>query len=238
MSDVNTAGFKRVKRESVSTLVFNQLIARIVEGLWAKGDRLPSETELTETFGVSRVSIREALQKLVTLGLLETRHGEGTFVCGPTSGTYLNNLLPDLILDNTDIMDVLEYRQIMEKGVAPLVVNKADKAAIRELEFHYDEMVRFKDNRIEFAHADLDFHLAMAKATGNSVIYKVNRIIKDILTASMEKIVDVLGTEDGLFYHRKILDAVISRDAEAAQKLMAEHLERTVHRIQSRKSGT
>ena len=226
---------KRVRKEGVSAQVFNQLKAQIIQGSWKPGDKLPSEGELSEMFGVSRVSIREALQRLATLGLLETRHGEGTYVRGLTAESYLNGLLPALVLEKCDIIDVLEYRLTMERGIMALAVEKATDEDIELLELQYKRMLDNINNSSEFAMADMDFHLCLAKATGNQVLFKVNSIIQDILLASMENIVQLLGTSDGIEYHRRILDALKSRESEKAQNLIEEHVRITIDRV--RKEG-
>ena len=235
---MNKVTVQRVRRERVSAQVFQQLKARLIEGVWQAGEKLPSEGELSELFGVSRVSVREALHRLATLGLLETRHGEGSFVCSASSDCYINNLLPALVLDRTSIYDVLEYRQTMEKGIVALVVEKATKADIAILDSYYQKMVECKENSTEFAYADLDFHLALAGATKNQVFFKVNSIIKDILCASMENIVSLLGPQDGLDFHKRILDAIKKRDSQTAQALMEEHVTRTIVRLREEKRFT
>ncbi len=226
---------KRVRKEGVSAQVFNQLKAQIIQGAWKPGDKLPSEGELSEMFGVSRVSIREALQRLATLGLLETRHGEGTYVRGLTAESYLNGLLPALVLEKSDVVDVLEYRLTMERGIMALAVDKATEDDIQLLESHYRRMLDNITDTTEFARADMDFHLCIAKATRNHVLFKVNSIIQDILMASMDNIVQLLGTGDGIEYHRKILDALKARDRQQAQDLMEEHVRITLDKV--RKEG-
>jgi len=226
----------RVKRAGVKDQVFVQLRDRIMEQTWPPGAKIPSENALAEVLGVSRVSIREALHMLVSLGLLETRHGGGTYVREYTGEIFLNPLLPVLVLDKPDILHVLEFRKIMEKGVVSLVVKRAGSAEIEELESAYQAMVEHKNNSRAFAEADLSFHLVAAKATGNPVIMKVNTVITDILKVSMYGIVDSLGTWDGLHYHRKILDAIKARDGALAETLMEKHIERTIRRLK-RKRG-
>ncbi len=183
--------------------------------------------------GVSRVSIREGLQMLVTLGLLETRHGEGTFVKEFTGDVYLNGLFPVLALGKTGLLHVLEYRRIMEKGTAAIAAEKADEETIRGLEACYAAMEECKNDITAFAIADLDFHLHLAEATGNPLIIKVNDIIRSILTVSMENIVSALGVKDGLTYHKKIIDAVRAHDSALAERLMEEHVVRTIERIRA-----
>jgi len=182
---------------------------------------------------VSRVSIREGIQHLVSLGILETRHGEGTFVRELSGQINFNALIPLFILDEIDILHVLEYRRIVEKGTAALAARHAGDQDLVDMEAVYDQMVHFQDNIAEFAQADLEFHLVLAKATGNPVLIKVNNVIRSILEVSMENIVSVLGMQDGLHYHRLIIDAVRARNAEAAENIMQEHIVRTIERLKA-----
>jgi len=227
----------RIKRSGVKNQVFEQLRDRILERTWAPGTKIPSENALAEALGVSRVPIREALHMLASLGLLETRHGGGTYVRAYSGEVFLNPLLPMLALDAPDILHVLEYRRIVEKGIVSLVVKRAGPAEIAELEDAYRAMSENRGDPRAFAQADLGFHLVLAKATGNPVIAKANVVITDILKGSMYGIVDSLGTRDGLYFHRRILDAIKARDGSSAETLMEEHVERTIRRLKRKQGG-
>jgi GntR family transcriptional regulator, transcriptional repressor for pyruvate dehydrogenase complex len=231
MARVNLA---RVRRAGVKDQVFEQLRDRIVERTWLPGSKIPSENALAEALGVSRAPIREALQMLASLGLLETQHGGGTYVREYSGEVFVNPLLPMLALDSPDILHVLEYRKIVEKGIVSLVVERAGEAEIAEVEQSLRAMEAHKNDPHAFARADLNFHLALAKATGNPVIMKVTAVITDVLKVSMYGIVDSLGTQDGLFYHRRILDAVREGDGPRAESLMEEHIERTIQRLKGK----
>lgn len=226
---------KPVTKKSVRGQVFRQLRDQLLRRTWPPGSKLPSEKELSQTMGVSRVSIREGIQHLVSLGILETRHGEGTFVreLGGGGQLHFNALLPLLVLDDIDILQVLEYRRIVEKGAAALAAERATDQDLAEMEAVYGQMVQLRDNVAEFARADLEFHLVLAKATGNPVIIKVNNVLRTILEISMENIVTTLKMEDGLHYHRLIIDAIRAHDAEAAESIMQEHVDRTIVRLKA-----
>ena len=225
---------KPIKKESVRGQVFWQLRDQILRRTWPPGSKLPSEHELAQTMGVSRVSIREGIQHLVSLGILETRHGEGTFVRELSGGqVHFNALIPLLVLDDIDILQVLEYRQIIEKGTAALAAERATDEDLAEMEAVYDQMVLLRDDVAQFSRADLEFHLVLAKATGNPVIIKVNNVLRSILEVSMENIVSTLGMEDGLHYHRLIIEAIRARDAEAAEGLLQEHVYKTILRLRA-----
>ena len=224
---------KPIKKESVRVQVFRQLRDQVLRRTWPPGSKIPSEHELSRTMGVSRVSIREGIQHLVSLGILETRHGEGTFVRELSGEIYFNSLIPLMALDETDIFHVLEYRRIIEKGTAALAAERATDHDVAEMEAVYDRMVRSQDDVAEFARADLEFHLVVAKATGNSVLIKVNNVLRSVLSVSMENIVSTLGMRDGLHYHRLLIEAVRSRNAPEAERLMEEHVVRTIERLRS-----
>ena len=101
------------------------------------------------------------------------------------------------------------------------------------MEAVYDQMVQVRDNVAEFARADLEFHLVLAKATYNPVIIKVNSVLRSILEVSMENIVSTLGMEDGLHYHRLIIGAIRARNTQAAESIMQEHVDRTIVRLKA-----
>jgi GntR family transcriptional regulator, transcriptional repressor for pyruvate dehydrogenase complex len=226
---------KPIKKESIRTQVFERLRDQVIARNWPPGSKLPSENQLSLDMGVSRASIREGIQQLSALGLVDTRQGEGSFVRDFSSEIYLNALFPLLALDETAVFHVLEYRKVMEKGTVTLVVEKAGEDDIKRLEEAYAVMVRHKDDVAQFAKADLGFHLALAEASGNPIIAKINLIIRHILSVSMENIVRTLGNQDGLDYHRRILDAIEQRDAGLAERLMEEHVVRTMERFKHEK---
>ena len=224
---------KRVKKESIRTQVFRQLRDQVLRRTWPPGSKLPSEHELARSMGVSRVSLREGIQRLASLGILETRHGEGTFVRELTGDIYFNPLIPLLALDPADVFHVLEYRRIVERGSAALAAERATEQDLTDLEAVYELMQATRDNVAEFARADLEFHLVLAKATGNPVLIKVNNVLRSVLGISMENIVSTLGVSDGLHYHRLLIDAVRARDAAEAERLMEEHVVRTIERLRT-----
>lgn len=192
---------------------------------------MPSENELVATLGCSRISVRGALQMLASMGLVQIRHGGGTFVRPYSGEVLLSPLLPMIALEHTDILHVLEYRQIVEPGAVALAVARAGDAEIAELERACETLQASTGSLTAFARADLDFHLVLARASKNPVLVKVYSVIRDVLSASWEEVVRTLGTRDGLSYHPRILEAVKARDARAAVALMEEHVARTIDRV-------
>jgi len=227
-----------IKQKRISDEVFEQMKEHIITGEWAPGQKIPGELELVELFSVSRVSVREAIHRLVGMGVLTIRRGEGTFVTEMLPENYLNALLPILMIDGAGVSDMLEFRAIIEVESAKLAARRASEKDISRLEKVIKVMEKSKGNIAEFAAADVNFHVAVAMASHNSVIIKVNVIILDMLKKMMEKIVDVTGYTGGLYYHRKILDAIKEKNEEAAASVMSEHINVTISKISSLESGS
>ena len=117
-----------IRKVNVSKQVFDQMLEMIYSGQWKSGDRLPSELELCGLFGVSRVTIRQAIQKLAALDLVETRHGEGSFIKDVSPGGSMNALMPEIYLRGGEdaLRQVLEYREIIEVHSCRLAAERAE----------------------------------------------------------------------------------------------------------------
>jgi len=220
-----------IKKSNISDQIYNQLKENIITGEWKPGTRIPSENELTQMLSVSRVPIREALQRLSALGLIETRQGEGTFVSEPTPGIFMNSLMQMLALDKKNMMDVLQYRRIVEAESAALAAQNRDQEDIDAMEKTLFVMKNISEPCIEFSHADLDFHVFVAKATKNSLIYGAYSIVKEILISYYKKINEIMGIERALKYHTLVFEAIKDSDVERARKWMKEHVETTIDDI-------
>lgn len=137
------------KTENLTRQVFEQLKDQIITGKWQPGYKIPSENQLVDILNVSRITIREALQALVALDLLEKKRGQGTFVKNSFSESFFVSLLPLIQFDRSQAAYMHEYR----------------------------------------------------------------------------KIVEAMGTEPGLYYHEKIIQAIEEKDRKKARNLMKKHLE-------------
>src|SRR4030042_3325566 len=104
---------RKIIKGSVSDQVFLQLKENVVKDIWQPGEKIPSENQLVSFFGVSRASIRMAIQRMITLGLLESRVGNGTYVKAFTPGVYINELVP-LVLKPEDQLEIMEFRRALE----------------------------------------------------------------------------------------------------------------------------
>ena len=121
---------KPIKRVNVGEQVFEQLKQMIIDGEWKQGDKLPSENALADMLGVSRITVRQALQKLGTLGLIETRLGEGSFVKVIDVSENMQALVPAVYLSGQETEQVFEFRQIIDVESVRLAVRRATEEDI------------------------------------------------------------------------------------------------------------
>ena len=165
-------GFEYLKKQDIKEQVFQQLLSKIQSGEWKPGEKLPSENELTKAMGVSRITVREAIQKLVAINLVETHQGKGSFVKNVNSNSYLKSMTPMLMMDNEDVRSVLEYRKIMEVGIIDAVIERASDSDIKVLERLTGKMHQHCDhwNINKYKQYDIEFHMKMYEITRNPFI--------------------------------------------------------------------
>lgn len=219
-------GIEPIKRVNVGEQVFMQLKKMLIDGEWKQGDKLPSENALADLLGVSRITVRQALQKLGALGLLETRLGEGSFVKEIHASESMQALVPTAILSVDDIEQVFEFRQIIDVESVRLAVQKATRKDIEELRKIHGEMKRLQDEMdpMNFSKWDTEFHFKISKMTGNALIIKTNEILREVINSYIEKIIGKMGCATAIEYHGKIIAAIEAKDEKSAVDIMREHL--------------
>lgn len=219
---------KPIKKVNVSEEVFNQMTELLSRGEWKQGDKIPSENVLAEMFGVSRVTVRQALQKLNVLGLIETRLGEGSFVKVIEPGDSMNGIIPTMYLSEGAISQIFEFREIIEVQAAKLATRRATKQGLAELKEIVEHMKESSGNLQMFAKADMDFHIKIGQMTQNDLIVKTYEILRVALQEPMTDIVIKTGYETGIYYHSNLVKTMESGDEQAAMDLMYEHMNNNV----------
>lgn len=201
--------------------IAQSLRARIFDGTYRPGQKLPSEAALCREFSVSRLSVRSALGQLAAQGLIETHQGKGSFV--RTRAEESGLLFQGAPISRTDFF---ELRRILETEIAGLAAQRAGREIIdrlRELSFQMQRAER----QAEMAQADEAFHLLLAEATQNAAIRTVFQMLRPYIHTMMVQNVSVLGA-DGCAAHLKIVAAIEARNSELAKQHMAEHLNRSM----------
>lgn len=216
-----------------SDIVFKAIEEKIFSGEWKSGTKITSEPQLAKELNVSRISVREAIEKMVALNILIKRQGEGTFVSDLSTSTYLNNLIPMLTLDKYDYMEILELRLVMDVESARLCAERCSEEIIKELEEAYSEMLQYEGDMNKFTEKDLKFHIKIAEGTQNSLIIKINEMLRDILNYHQRGLYHTLGPVGGIKEHKFILDAIKNRDTELAGIFVKRHIERTMKELKN-----
>ena len=218
---------QKVVKSSVSQQVFDQLRQQILSGSWKPGDKLPSENELAAQFGVSRVTVRNALQKLSGLGLLETRFGEGSFIRGPEAGAALNQLVPMLYLGRETLRDILTFRRMVEGPICEIACRRATDGEIEQLRQLLGRMERAEADLAAFARLDSQFHELLARLTRSRMMQQIYQIIDDAIQSSYKQHARRQSVLVTLRWYREILAAFEARDSARARQAMEQSLDQT-----------
>lgn len=200
-----------------------------MDGQLRAGQRLPSERDLSEQFGVSRTVIREAVRGLEAKGVVEVKSGRGLQVASVSSAQVSETF--DLYVRGQQIKDIVqpddisEVREMLELRIVELACQRASDDDLVEIQRAFD-LIDQSDDGDEAAENDSNFHLAIARAAHNpllvTLLESVNATIRNVRRESLRQ----PGRKaEAQRQHRKVLDVLLDRDAPAAVKAMAAHLE-------------
>lgn len=217
--------YSTIYSERLYERIVQQIQERILTGELGAGYQLPTERELAEQFGVSRTAVREAMKALAQSGLIEVRPGRGTFVIDGAPRAAKHSLgLVMKIGQAVNYSDLIEIREILELEIAGLAAQRATEEHIAAMRDVVAAMDHAMDNSDAYIEGDLDFHLALAQATQNALVPILIDPIVDLLREQRKRIFERGGAGRGQEGHKRILDAVIRHDPEAAREAMRAHL--------------
>jgi GntR family transcriptional repressor for pyruvate dehydrogenase complex len=207
--------------------VARQLQQSILDGTLKPGDRLPTERELGEQFGVSRTVIREAVRSLIAKGLLEVRGGSGLRVATidvsavrETMGMYLR------VNSEFDYGKLHEVRSLLEIEVAGLAAERATTEDLAALEQSCADMAAALGDVEQVSVLDVEFHRLIAQAAHNSLFLVMLDSIGDVLLDVRRATMGISGRPSrGLEHHRAILERIAARSPQEAREAMQLHLE-------------
>tara|TARA_R110001592_G_scaffold58078_3_gene176345 strand:+ start:6011 stop:6718 length:708 start_codon:yes stop_codon:yes gene_type:complete len=189
------------------------------------GDKLPSERKLSEKFEVSRSNIREAIQKLEFYGLLKSIPQSGTFVAN-IGVIAMNGMIEDILrLEDPDFKSLVETRILLELKTSRLAaLRRTDEDLLKmgeALNAYKEKVINGQDAVQE----DLLFHLAIAKASGNSTMNTFMLIITPEIITNFEKyhVCDSSLAKNGIREHQEIFDAILNKDPQLAKQKMKDH---------------
>lgn len=222
---------KKLQSGKIADTIAAELEKNILQGLWAVGEQLPPERDLAASLSVSRPSLRDAIHKLETQGLVESRQGGGTFV-KDFHATSLTDPLMALFKNHPDtVQDFVEFRAIIEGNAAYYAAQRAtdhDRALLKAC-FEAMEAAHNDDDAQEEATIDADFHLMIAEAAHNVVLLHVMQSMVSVLREGVfynrMQLYTRRGSRDLLLeQHRAIYDAIMAGNPEQARCAAKDHL--------------
>lgn len=227
---------KPIQKASASSKVFDALHEMIATGKFKRGEKLPPQEELARQLGVSRNTLREAVNQLSAMGFLKSHQGVGTVVEPPNPDRYLSRLGGQFLLDTLSVREFIEARICIERITVRLAVQRAVKDDVRHLIAILEEQrkaIQIGD-AAEFTRQDASFHLMLTQICGNRVLMKFIQTIQDMLHRFIGEVVQLPGAmDDALNFHSSVIDAIVSKDADLAEAQMVRHLFDVVSRVES-----
>ncbi|WP_371371060.1 FadR/GntR family transcriptional regulator [Sporomusa aerivorans] len=217
-----------ISSSSISQRVIDQLTKALISGQLKPGDKIPTEVELAESFGVARNSIREGIKILEAFGIVEIRRAEGTFIRNGLSQSMINPLLYGIILNQGDSYEILkEFRKYIEIAIIKLCINKYTVDDLKEITAAYDHLVFcatvHQPDLKTVVKADDEFHKVIAESTHNPLMETINSLVRTLTAAKrFETNSQVLKVNPEYFInsHKAIYTAIVHRNDSNLEQIV------------------
>jgi GntR family transcriptional repressor for pyruvate dehydrogenase complex len=225
-----------IRRETMAAEVARRLVDYLLSGGIAPGARIPSERQLAEAFGVGRSAVREAIAALSLIGLIEVRHGDGTYLKRPDSPLLPQVVEWGLLLGEQRTTDLVEARQKIEVDIAGLAAQRRTDEDIADLARILSRMEwesREGAGVAGFVDADVEFHLRLAETARNTALRDVLSSIQALLRAWIGRVIAEGYRESSYREHEPIFEAVKAQDVRAAEEAMDAHMRSAAGRLRA-----
>jgi GntR family transcriptional regulator, transcriptional repressor for pyruvate dehydrogenase complex len=228
-----------VQRTPLVTLVVDKLRKMIESRGLKSGDRLPPEPELIGQLGVSRTVLREAIIQLQTIGLVNIKRGVGTYVADPSDLSACVQLVRSAMALSTDeLFRFIEFRDAIESYAARLAADRVTAEDLDELEALCNELEASRHDLDQAAKIDVRFHLRLADIAGNRLMRDVLEILREFIREGIYRSTKMpLQRLLSRRCHMPIVDALRSRDPDAAEAAVHAHMHLLIRRIQERRTS-
>jgi len=212
-------------KERLYQEIVDQIQQQILSGALKPGDQIPAERDLAERFGVSRTAVREAIKSLTEKGLIEVFVGRGTFVTNLTTDRVVESITLLLRNEQDNIESLQEARELLEAATARLAASRRSDAHVARLRAITSEMEEEHSISPRLVDGDTEFHVEVARATGNPVLALFSQTIVAMLRAERLYREGVeIPLAAAFADHREIVDAIEDRDEARASQAMTDHL--------------
>lgn len=227
-----------IARQSLSDELATRVRELIRSGAYNPGDRLPSINDMARRFGVGHPTLREALKKLETVGIVAIRHGSGVYVCRDDNSLLISNPVYSGTITRRLLTDLIEARIPIELTTVGLAARNAAPDHLREMRVLLQRAAENLDDDEVLSTVNMAFHRAIATASGNRVLAQLLEVLTNLFREEQRVILDVYGSrQKDHAEHVKILEALESGDADLSVERMRAHLEEVRDVLQRSKSA-
>lgn len=212
----------------------NYILGGIMSGTFKKGDKIPSERELSELLNVGRSTIRESIKVLIMLGLLTIKPGQGTYIADGSDGFYSAPLSWGLIIGYKSIEEIIEVRILLESEAARLATIRCGSESMKTINEIIANMHRHlnNDDVKAFSAEDVKLHLTIAEAADNSAIYQMINTIRKLLEVWINRVlIDRDSMKITLQEHEAVYNCMRLGDANGAYEAMRKHIKAACMRL-------
>lgn len=224
--------FSNITNKKVYEQVIEQIQEKIFNGEFKNGDKLPSERELSELMGVSRTSIREAIRVLETMGIIESKQGEGNFICSNINKSLIEPLSLMFKLNNGTWEDVMELRQALELEAVKCAskrITKQEAIEIGKIIVQMEDEVSGLNRNEVFVSLDQKFHNKIASISKNYLIESLfltsSNLFEGFIDDARKKIISQDSDERVLLnQHKDIYKAIVDKNPSLSYEKMEEHM--------------
>lgn len=211
--------FEKVQKSSLTDRVTEKIYDKIVGGEIAPGERLPSETELSEQLGVGRPTIREALNRLIGMGLV--MRGDYTMIVAPNSSMSARAGLTPLFLEQWEGGELYQARILIEEDIVELVIENAKPEDIEALRTINAKMIKGHLSESNYYDIDMEFHTHLANLSGNQIMIEISRIISNMFQRYKPQVEQLYEVQRMTYHdHACLIDAIENQDSEEARTII------------------
>lgn len=234
----NTDSIPKVQRVNVTKATFDILFRNIMDGTWKNGEKIPSENELKNSLMVSRHTIRSAIANLNMLGILETRQGDGNYVRATGIGLYIDFLIPYLMINKSNVMQIIEFREAIEISAVRLAARRATEDDLKDIKAKLDLCYSNRHDTDAYPAFDLEFHSSIARASKNDLLIQSMNVIKQYCFQAISAYFSEDLAEAGADCHQELYSALCNHNEDAAALYMSKHMGNIISRLPQEETAT
>ena len=209
-------------------LVMDRILEFVTNGEYKPGDRLPPENYFSERYGVSRVTVRESIKKLSSMGVVTVKHGQGTFVNKVSPSTLMLQLYPLMMLNKNDLGQLYDARMALESSITELAAKNRtqdDIARMKTLLIEMDGCLKASDTE-RYSQLDIGFHTLIGNASKNEILLTIYQMLDEVRKRGIYMSNrDAEDLKHSIAVHRQLVEAIERGDSDAARATMMRHLQ-------------